>query len=170
VFALESETDPTHAQALVWPARAAPQRHHHGFSRRWPAAGENGRRKPALADRLGQQRIHKECAATRLRRYNFGHHTITVRDDYCFAASSQAVLRTLRPTERIRSWQLPEATSSILSQSARIVSARTILSQSARIVSARNSRPANVPQCGTLVDTADRNALYQAMAGAGARS
>jgi hypothetical protein len=46
-------------------------------------------RKPALADRLGQQRIPKEWAATWLRQYDFRHHTITVRDQDGFAASSE---------------------------------------------------------------------------------
>ncbi|MGA8692382.1 MAG: hypothetical protein WB689_00790, partial [Xanthobacteraceae bacterium] len=33
------------------------------------------------------QRIHKEWAATRVWRYNFRHHVITIRDQYGFATS-----------------------------------------------------------------------------------
>jgi hypothetical protein len=63
---------------------------HDGFARRGATASEHGWRKPALADRLGQQRIRKEWAATRLRRYNFRHHTITVGDQHGFAGSGEA--------------------------------------------------------------------------------
>jgi len=45
---------------------------------------------PPRPARLGQHRICKEWAATRLRRYNFRHHAITVRDQYGFAASREA--------------------------------------------------------------------------------
>jgi hypothetical protein len=53
-------------------------------------ASEHRWRKPAFPDRLGQQRIGKKWAATRLRRDNFRDHAITVRDQDSFAASSEA--------------------------------------------------------------------------------
>ena len=56
-----------------------------GFARRWGTASEHGWRKPALANRLGKQRIYKEWAATRLRRYDFRHHTVTVGDQHLVA-------------------------------------------------------------------------------------
>ena len=62
---------------------------HDGFARRWITVSEHRWRKPAFADCLGQQRIHKEGAATRLRRNNFRHYAIAVRDQYGFTAGGE---------------------------------------------------------------------------------
>ena len=48
---------------------------------------------------LGEQLIIKERAATRLRRYNLRHHTVTVCDQYRFTAGSEA--RRQRTLDRI---------------------------------------------------------------------
>src|SRR5262249_46832142 len=67
---------------------------HYRLPRRWATTSKHGRRKPTLADRLGQQRIPKQWAATRLRWHNFRHHTITVGDQDGFPASSEADIFT----------------------------------------------------------------------------
>jgi hypothetical protein len=63
---------------------------HDGLTRRVVTASEHRWRKPAFPDRFSQQRIGKKWAATRLRRYNFRYHAITVRDQNGFATSSEA--------------------------------------------------------------------------------
>ena len=63
---------------------------HDGLTRRVVTASEHRWRKPAFPDRFSQQRIGKKWAATRLRRYNFRHHAIAIRDQDSFTASSEA--------------------------------------------------------------------------------